>query len=108
MAPYGTLLRGIQIDYLKWLATTTHGYGMSVGMKNTLMLIQDVVDYYDFAVNEMCQFYKECWYVDPFIKQGKAVFATAVTGTPSTICNQGRKNGFSYIYDLDNTGWKSC
>ena len=33
---------------------------MKVGLKNALDLVEDVVDCFDFAINESCIYYEEC------------------------------------------------
>lgn len=47
-------------DFLKWLSQTARGMGLSIGLKNTLLLINDdLVKYFDFAINEQCSEYNE-------------------------------------------------
>lgn len=51
---------------LSQLATRTsslsqvHASGMKVGLKNALDMVEDVVDCFDFAINESCIYYEEC------------------------------------------------
>jgi hypothetical protein len=47
---------------------------LSIGLKNALELIPDLVDEVDFAVNEQCHEYDECDVYAPFVAQGKPVF----------------------------------
>lgn len=37
-----------------------HENGMKVGMKNAIELLDDLSDYYDFAINEECHDWDEC------------------------------------------------
>lgn len=63
-----------QLNYNKQLATYAHQLGLGIGLKNDLMQIVELVDHFDFAVNEQCFQYQECDYLAPFIAQDKAVF----------------------------------
>lgn len=49
-----------QITYNKWLAQTGHDLGLAVGLKNDLDQLGDLVNDFDFFVNEQCAKYKEC------------------------------------------------
>ncbi|CAE6900432.1 hypothetical protein ACOMICROBIO_FLGHMIGD_01422 [Vibrio sp. B1FLJ16] len=65
-----------QLSYNKWLATTAHEKGLSIGLKNDVGQTDELVDYFDYAINEQCFAYgNECTtYEDNFLKQNKAVF----------------------------------
>ena len=63
-----------QLNYNRFIANEAHMRGLSVGLKNDLPQIPDLIDYYDFAVNEQCHQYDECDEVKPFIDAGKPVF----------------------------------
>lgn len=63
-----------QIDYNIWTAETAHSLGLGIGLKNDLDDVEELVSYYDFAVNEQCFQYNECDMLQPFIEQGKPVF----------------------------------
>ena len=43
-----------QLRYNKFIASTAHIYNLSVGLKNDFRQLEDLVDYFDFAVNEQC------------------------------------------------------
>ncbi len=62
-----------QLAFNRFIANAAHTRGLSVGLKNDLDQIPDLVAYYDFAVNEQCFEYAECDALTPFIAQGKAV-----------------------------------
>jgi len=62
-----------QLAFNRFIANEAHIRGLSVGLKNDLDQIEDLVDYYDFAVNEQCFEYEECDTLAPFINNGKAV-----------------------------------
>ncbi|GJM24364.1 MAG: endo alpha-1,4 polygalactosaminidase [Phycisphaerae bacterium] len=63
-----------QLAFNRFIANEAHMRGLSVGLKNDLDQILQLVDYFDFAVNEQCHEFDECAANDPFIKLGKPVF----------------------------------
>jgi endo-alpha-1,4-polygalactosaminidase (GH114 family) len=64
-----------QLNFNRFIANEAHARGLSVGLKNDLQQIPDLVDYYDFAVNEQCHQYNECEKLQPFVHAGKPVFS---------------------------------
>jgi hypothetical protein len=69
-----TLTSDDQLAYNRYLANQAHLRGLSIGLKNDLDQIPELVAYYDFAVNEQCFEYDECEALAPFTDTGKAVF----------------------------------
>lgn len=63
-----------QLLYNRFLAAEAHKRNLSVGLKNDLNQIRQLVNYFDFAINEQCHQYDECDMLTPFIKLGKPVF----------------------------------
>lgn len=64
-----------QLDFNKFIADEAHARGLSVGLKNDIEQLADLVDSFDWALNEECFTYTECDAYGPtFIKAGKAVF----------------------------------
>lgn len=63
-----------QLEFNQFLAKEAHGRGLAVGLKNDLDQIPQLVDLFDFAVNEQCHEFDECDKVLPFIAAGKPVF----------------------------------
>lgn len=62
-----------QLAYNKFLANEARKRGLSVGLKNDLNQINELVEYFDFAVNEQCYEYEECDMLTPFIEANKPV-----------------------------------
>lgn len=62
-----------QLAFNRLIANKAHLRDLSVGLKNDLDQIENLVDYYDFAVNEQCFEYAECETLVPFIDNGKPV-----------------------------------
>jgi hypothetical protein len=96
-----------QITFNKWLAAQAHSRGLSIGLKNDLDQIKDLVDDFDWALNEQCFQYNECNLLLPFIQAGKAVFSIEYRGDTSQFCNQANQMGFNTLYKkLELDGWR--
>ena len=99
-----------QIYYNLWIATEAHKRALSVALKNDVEQVKDLVDDFDFAVNEQCFEYEECDYLLPFIEQGKAVLGVEYDLSTSEFCSEANAMNFSWLkmeYDLDG-GRTSC
>lgn len=66
--------RDAQIDYNRFLADEAHQRGLSIGLKNDQLQLDQLADWYDFAINEECATYDECQTYAAFTTSGKAVF----------------------------------
>jgi hypothetical protein len=86
-----------QLDFDKFLATTAHENGLSVSLKNNLDQIPQLVNYFDYAVNEQCLQYNECSALKPFTDAGKTVFHIEYSGTIGNICLKTRPLLFSSV-----------
>jgi hypothetical protein len=80
------LSAGNQIAYNRWLAAEAHARGLSIGLKNALALVPDLVGDFDWALNEQCFQYDECDALLPFIAADKAVFGVEYEGDPADYC----------------------
>ena len=63
-----------QLAFNRFLANEAHQRGLSIGLKNDLDQVKQLVEYFDFAVNEQCFEYNECNLLMPFLSENKAVF----------------------------------
>lgn len=64
-----------QLDFNRFLADEAHRRGLSVGLKNDLDQLDDLVDWFDWALNEECAAYDECDRLAVFTEgAGRAVF----------------------------------
>ncbi len=63
-----------QLDYNRFLADAAHERGLSVGLKNDLGDLQELLDWFDWGLNEECASYQECGRLGIFTGAGKAVF----------------------------------
>lgn len=93
-----------QITYNTWLADQAHIRGLSVGLKNDLDQIEDLVGLFDWALNEECFNFAECDQLLPFISAGKAVFGVEYELEPADFCPVANGMGFDFLkknWDLD-------
>jgi hypothetical protein len=100
-----------QLAYNRWLAEQAHARGLSVGLKNDLDQIPDLVPYFDWALNEECFAYDECDLLLPFVEAGKAVFGVEYEGRRGKYCPQAVAMGFSWLtktYDLGDEPPGAC
>ncbi|MFJ4870141.1 endo alpha-1,4 polygalactosaminidase [Streptomyces sp. NPDC088757] len=79
-----------QLRYNRMIAEIAHERGLAVGLKNDLPQIPQLVDHFDFAVNEECAQFDECGLLEPFVAAGKAVFHVEYEETPSRFCPRSR------------------
>ena len=80
------LTKADQLRYDSWLARAAHRRGLQPGLKNSLGLVRDLVDDFDWALNEQCVQYRECGRYRPFIDAGKAVFVLEYRVTVAHMC----------------------
>lgn len=94
------LSAGDQIRFNKWLASEAHKRGLSVGLKNDPDQAAELAGDFDWALTEDCFAEGWCEQMLPFIRQGKAVFATEYTDmdmTRSKFCGQAKDLGINAI-----------
>jgi len=104
-----------QLDFNRFLARAARERGLLVGLKNDLDQIPDLVDVFDFAVNEQCHEFDECEAYAPFIEQDKPVFNAEYdqrfVDDPVAVCRRSRDLGLRTLVlplDLDNSFRISC
>jgi len=88
-----------QIDFNEYIAAEAHARGLSVGLKNALDIIPELVDDFDWALNEQCAQYKECALLEPFIAADKAVFqAEYKRKRKAQKCRDAATRGFDLVF----------
>ena len=100
-----------QLAYNVWLAEQAHTRGLSIALKNDLDQITDLVDYFDWALNEQCFQYDECDRLLPFIQAGKAVLGVEYELDRADYCPLANAMSFSWLtktYDLADEPPGSC
>jgi len=87
------------IDYYNFLADYAHSKGKKIGLKNALTIIDDVLANMDWAVNEQCYRYNECFYLNQVVNSGKPVFNIEYGGQSkaNSICPKAIAAGFSSL-----------
>jgi hypothetical protein len=86
-----------QLAFNAWLANAAHRRGLSVALKNDLEQVEDLLSYFDFALNEECFTYRECDRLTPFVEAGKAVFGVEYELEPDEFCPQAEALGFNFL-----------
>src|SRR5262249_42920699 len=93
------------------LANLAHAKGLTVGLKNDVAQVAEVLPYFDFAINEQCQEFNECATLDPFVGAGKPVFQVEYQAGAGTVCpaaNGANRNAILKSVDLFDTPWTPC
>ncbi|KAF2837345.1 glycoside hydrolase family 114 protein [Patellaria atrata CBS 101060] len=106
------------IDFMRFLAKEAADHGLSIGLKNALNIIENVLNITHFSVNEQCAEYDECEDFTPFITAGKPVFhieypedvPNVASNVRSELCqsagNAEYEQGFSTVLkNMDLDGW---
>lgn len=106
-----------QFRYNLSLAEEAHKRGLLIGLKNDLDQINDLVDFFDFEVNEQCHIYNECNKLKPFINANKAVLNIEYDKKYlnqdqfENLCSQSNQMGLDTLImplALDGSFVKSC
>ena len=86
-----------QLRFNRMIAELAHERSLTIGLKNDLDQIDDLVDDFDFAVNESCVQYRECDALTPFTEQGKPVLHVEYELDAATFCPVTAPLGFRSI-----------
>jgi hypothetical protein len=96
-----------QLAYNIRLAEMAHERGLSIGLKNDMDQIPDLLAHFDWALNEQCFQFDECDTLRPFIDAGKAVFHVEYELDTSEFCLQANALEFSSLRkNLDLDAWR--
>jgi hypothetical protein len=111
------------INYLSFLSTAAHSRGLAIGLKNAGGIVDNVVNAFQFSVQEQCEQTKECEQYTHFISQNKPVFhveypkgdkindnVNISDSQKQEICNDSTAKGFSTIMkNMNLDSWiESC
>jgi hypothetical protein len=89
-----------QLTYARWLADEAHSRGLAIGLKNAPDMVDDSLDFFDFAITEDAFFFGWINKMMPFIRTGKPVFAAEYTDTGvdfPAACAWGKTNQIRFI-----------
>jgi uncharacterized protein (TIGR01370 family) len=98
-----------QIDYNRFIANEAHKRKLVIGLKNDQNQLEDLINYFDFAVNESCHTYKECDIYKLMIAQNKpvfniqyeAIYKNNTAGARDILCAASQKLGIrTYVMPL--------
>jgi hypothetical protein len=87
-----------QLRFNRFVARLAHQRGLSVALKNDVEQVPELVDDFDFAVNEECFAFDECAGLRPFIAAGKAVLHVEYDVDPAEYCPQTTRLGLSSLH----------
>lgn len=89
------------INFMRFLAQEAGSRGLMTGLKNAAAIIDDVIDYVQFAVNEQCVQYDECDTFSAFPNASKPIFHIEYpAGTDNTNTKQFDTNTVSKYCDI--------
>ena len=102
-----------QLAYNRWMVAEAHGRGLAIGLKNGLEQVPDLVDDYEWEINEQCFQYDECELLLPFIEAGKPVWNVEYVeegAETAVFCPQANAYNFdSLLKEYDLGSWReSC
>jgi hypothetical protein len=101
-----------QFNYNTFIAAGAHTRKLSVGLKNDVDQVSQLVGYFDWALNEECFRYNECDTLAPFIANKKAVFQVEYgsSSLATKVCPQANALNFdTLIKNLNLDAWRiSC
>ena len=75
-----------QLTYNEWIANEVHALGMAVLQKNDGEQSAQLQPYFDGALSEQCNQYKECSDFQPYLAAGKPVLNAEYRGKPAKFC----------------------
>jgi len=98
------------IGFVQKMAQTANAYGMAIGLKNSQDILDSVAPYIQFAVNEECAAYNDCYDYVSFLGSGKPVFHIEYGSAyqAGQFCLRGMSGGNYFstvIKNLDLGGW---
>ncbi len=86
-----------QLRYNVFLANQAHRRGLSAALKNDLGQVEELLAYFDFALNEQCFQYEECGRLKPFVEAGKAVFGVEYHLDTAEFCPKANAMNFNFL-----------
>ena len=96
-----------QLAYNRWLAGQAHSRGLSVGLKNDLGQIPELLSHFDWAINEQCFQYEECELLLPFVQSGKPVFGIEYELAQADFCPLATAMNFDFLKKrLELDAWR--
>ncbi|WNI14554.1 endo alpha-1,4 polygalactosaminidase [Actinacidiphila sp. ITFR-21] len=85
------LTAGQQLAFNRMVADLAHRRGLAVGLKNDVDQVGELVDDFDFSVDEQCAEFDECDALTPFVAADKAVFHVEYELRTDQFCLDSRR-----------------
>jgi Glycoside-hydrolase family GH114 len=98
-----------QLSYDEWVAGEAHALGMAVFQKNDSGQTEQLQPYFDGALDEQCNQYKECAAFHPYLAAGKPVLNAEYSA--SSFCaadNAAGIMGARFSLELNGTTFEPC
>lgn len=86
-----------QLKYNIWWADAAHKRGLSIGLKEDPEQAKELVQYFDWALDEECFEFGGCEKMMPFTNAGKAIFNTEYSLANDQFCPEANKLNFNSI-----------
>ncbi len=115
-----TISASTQLEYNAKLANIAHQNGLTVALKNDVDQIAsplnppangDLEPYFDYAINEQCQQFRECDKLAKFLTNKKRVFQVEYKLSTDKFCSQanaGNRDAILKTFDLFAQPWTPC
>lgn len=87
-----------QLAYNKFLAKEAHKRKIMIGLKNDMNQINDLVEDFDFSINESCADFNECELLKPFILKNKPILAISYQKKSDKLCKEAKKTHMNLIF----------
>ncbi|MBF0493224.1 MAG: endo alpha-1,4 polygalactosaminidase [Deltaproteobacteria bacterium] len=84
-----------QLQFNQTIAEAAHVRGLSIGLKNDISQVANLLPHYDFAINESCFEFGECALLNPFVDAAKAVFNVEYNLAINDFCPQANAMNFN-------------
>ena len=97
-----------QLTYNRGIAQIAHKYAISIALKDDAEQAADLVNNFDWILDEQCYQYRECALLNPFSAAGKAVFDVEYNVSNSSFCpdaNSRNYNAMRMPLNLDGGRW---
>jgi hypothetical protein len=86
-----------QLRFNVWLANQAHRRELTAFLKNDLGQIDELLPYFDAAVNEQCHQYHECGALDAFVAAGEPVFGVEYRLESGAFCPHANAHDFNFL-----------
>ena len=100
-----------QLTYNKWVAEDVHSLGMAVLQKNDGEQTPQLLRYFDGALTEQCNQYKECADFQPYVAAGEPVLNAEYRQPTAKFCPADRAAGFMgvrFALSLNGKKFEPC